>query len=113
LNRRTDPNLQRRSDVDKMLGYLKAKYAMCSFVRQRARCVFLSRRRRRGYDALAWYRCALDVVGEHTKEGRAVMVYAREPDQDWYAEHVKLLEGSELLCVPLETDQFIHPPAGC
>jgi hypothetical protein len=103
-----DPVVQRGSNVDKMLAYLKSKDGRCSFIRQRAKPIFESCRRERGYDALEWYRHALDVVGEHARDGRAVMVYAREPDKDWYSEHVKLLEGSALICVPLDAHEFRH-----
>ena len=98
-----DPVKQREVDVDKMRKYKHACGGTCSFVRQRAECIYAFARRRRGYDAHAWYRAALGVVGHFARSGRSCMVYAEEKD-DWYAEHVKLMPG--FLCVPLSTSPF-------
>ena len=104
----SDPTAQRESDVAKMLAYCEHKGWRCSFIRQRAKPVYESCRQARGYDTRAWYIRALAVVGERAREGLVCMVYAREPDSDWYGEHARDIQAKEskVRCVPLPTDDF-------
>ena len=54
------------------------------------------------------YCMALAVVGERAREGLVCMVYAREPDSDWYGEHARDIQAKEskVRCVPVPTDDF-------
>ena len=104
----SDPAAQRESDVAKMLAYCENKGRRCSFIRQRAKPIYESCRQARGYDTRAWYNCALALVGERAREGLVSMVYAKEPDNDWYGDHARDMRAkdSTVLCVPLHTDNF-------
>ena len=101
----SDPVKQRKNDVVKMEKYTETCGGRCSFIRQRDEPIFNFCRRNRGYDALAWYRSALGVVGFHAWSGRSCVVFAKE-EKDWYAEHVKLLEQKSFFCILLPTSLF-------